>query len=88
MTEWGTSISPAAGHEQAFVVDNCEAGNMSILSNPAGSPNQAMVTDVTEPATGKEDQVRTTASRACLSCRRLKVYRLFLLYHPFGHVHG
>jgi hypothetical protein len=73
MAEWGTPANPATGHGQAFVVDNSEVGNMSIL-NPAGNPNQSNAgADETGPAASKEDQPRVIASRACLSCRRLKV---------------
>jgi hypothetical protein len=88
MAEWGTSTNSATGHDQAFIVDISEAGNMSMLSNPAGSPNQPnepVMADEAAPATAQEDQVRTIAARACLSCRRLKVCRLLWKIES-GHV--
>lgn len=79
MAEGTASTNPPTSPDQAFVVDNSEAGNMSLLSKPTGSPNQAdVMAEGTAPAAGKEDQPRTFAPRACLSCRRLKVSRINL----------
>lgn len=80
MAEWGTPVNSntATGPDQAFVVDNSEAGNMSILSNlTQASPTAGE----TAPVEGKDDQPRVVALRACLSCRRLKVCLYSSKYH-------
>ena len=73
MAEWGSAANSSTGHEQAFIVDNSEAGNMSMLSNAAKTLDQAVLADEAAPDTAQEDPVRNIATRACLSCRRLKV---------------
>ena len=92
MPEWGTPVNssnaiPTTGPEQAFVVDTSEAGNMSMLSNAAGSspvqtPHLSGVGETTPAAVvvGNDDQPKVVASRACLSCRKLKVLFYFLLH--------
>lgn len=74
MAEWGNPGNPASRPDQAFVVDNHEAENMSMFGNQATSPNQAnAVAEEAVAATVKEGQPKSIALRACLNCRRAKV---------------
>ena len=79
MTDWGTSANRTSGQDETFVVEDSEAGSTSVLSNAARSPDQhnepIMADDPTPaPATAQADQIKgNIATRACLSCRRLKV---------------